>query len=96
MDKDGNGEIDFFEFLAVLVKERSETSSQEEIMSVFRTLDEKGCGFVTPDELRHIMRNLGEHLDEEEIDDIIREVDSNGDGEIDFEEFCAIMVPNQK
>ena len=96
VDKDGNGEIDFFEFVAVLVKERAENQSKDEIMAVFRTLDERGCGYLTPDELRHIMRNLGEPLEEKEIDDIIREVDSDGNGEIDFEEFCSIMIPSAK
>ena len=52
---------------------------------VYRVFDKKNCGYLTVDELRHIMTNLGEKLTDEEVDEMIREVDLDGDGHIDYE-----------
>ncbi len=96
VDTDGNGEIDFSEFIEVIAKETKETHSKEEILSVFRAIDEQGNGYITSDELRQIMNHLGEYIPPEEINDIIGELDTNGDGQIDFDEFCTVMMPDQE
>ena len=46
--------------------------------------DKDGDGFIDPMELRHLLTNLGEKLTEEEVDDMIREVDIDGDGKVDY------------
>lgn len=38
-------------------------------------------------QLRHVMTNLGEKLTEEEVDEMIREADVDGDGQVNYEEF---------
>jgi len=43
-------------------------------------------------ELRHIMTNLGEKLTDEEVDEMIREADIDGDGQINYEEFVKVMM----
>ena len=40
---------------------------------------------ISAAELRHVMTNLGVHLTDEELDEIMREADTDGDGEIDSE-----------
>jgi Ca2+-binding EF-hand superfamily protein len=96
VDKDGNGEIDFCEFIEVIAQETRETHSRDEILTVFRAIDEKGNGYITAEELRQIMNHLGEYLPPEEIEDIINELDTNGDGQIDFDEFCTVMMPGHE
>lgn len=39
-----------------------------------------------------VMTNLGEKLTEEEVDEMIREADVDGDGQINYEEFVKMMV----
>ena len=41
---------------------------------------------------RHIMMNLGEKLTDEEVDEMIREADIDGDGQINYEEFFKMMM----
>jgi hypothetical protein len=42
--------------------------------------------------LRHVMCNLGEKLEDEEVDEIIREADVDGDGKVNVEEFVKMML----
>lgn len=55
-------------------------------MQVF---DKDGNGFISAAELRHIMTNLGEKLTDEEVDEMIREADVDGDGQINYDEFVG-------
>ena len=47
--------------------------------------DKDGNGFISAAELRHVMTNLGEKLTDEEVDEMIREADIDGDGQINYE-----------
>merc|ERR1711937_363077 len=51
-----------------------------------------GGGSISTQELRDVMKQLGQESTEQEIADMIREVDENSDGEIDFEEFQQMMT----
>merc|ERR1712224_503705 len=62
-----------------------DTDSEEEILEAFKVFDKDGNGFISAAELRHIMTNLGEKLTDEEIDEMIREADIDGDGQINYE-----------
>ena len=46
--------------------------------------DKDGDGYIDAMELRHLLTNLGEKLTEEEVDEMIREVDVDGDGKVDY------------
>lgn len=56
-----------------------------------RVFDADGNGVIDRDELLKVMSSLNESLTEEELDAMVREADSNGDGKISFEEFKAMM-----
>lgn len=76
----GNGIIDFFEFLIMMVRKMKDIDSEEEIREVFWVFDKDGNGFISVVELRYVMINLGEKLIDEEVDEMIWEVDIDGDG----------------
>lgn len=42
--------------------------------------------------LRHVMTNLGEKLTDEEVEEMIREADVDGDGQVNYEEFVRMML----
>ena len=41
---------------------------------------------------RHVMTNLGDKLNDEEVDEMIREADIDGDGQVNYEEFVTMMT----
>ena len=58
-----------------------------EIKEAFYTFDLNGNGYVGAAEIRFVMDALGEAVTDEEIDEMIRMVDVDGDGEVNFREF---------
>jgi calmodulin len=92
VDADGNGTIDFPEFLSLMSRKMKDTDTEEELIEAFKVFDRDGNGFISAAELRHVMTNLGEKLTDEEVDEMIREADVDGDGQINYEEFVKMMM----
>ena len=70
----------------MMVKKMKEGGdSDDEIREYFRVFDKDGNGFISAAELRHVMTTLGEKLTDEEVDEMIREADINGDGQVNYE-----------
>lgn len=49
-----------------------------------RVFDKNNDGLISNKELRHVMTNLGEKLSDEEVDDMIKEADLDGDGMVNY------------
>lgn len=60
------------------------TDSEEEIKEAFKVFDKDGNGMISLHELAQVMANLGEKLTDDELDEMMREADINGDGQIDY------------
>ena len=92
VDADGNGTIDFPEFLGLMSRKMKDTDSEEELMDAFRVFDRDGSGRISTFELRHVMTNLGERITDEELDEMVSEADVDGDGTFDFQSFVQMMM----
>lgn len=92
IDINGDGEIDFGEFVSLMARQVSDHDAEEELREAFKIFDRNEDGFISPSELRLVMTNLGEKLTDEEIDDMIREADFDKDGVINYEEFVFMIT----
>ncbi|KAK7378405.1 hypothetical protein VNO80_03845 [Phaseolus coccineus] len=88
---DGNGSIDFEEFLSIMGRKMKETLS-EELKEAFKVFDRDEDGYISATELRNVMMSLGERLTDEEAEQMIRDADLDGDGQVSFDEFARIMM----
>ena len=93
VDSDGNGMIDFSEFLTMMARKMKDTDFEEEMRAAFLVFDTDRDGFITPKELTVAMKNLGENLSDKEILKMIKEADLDGDNQINFKEFLQMMTP---
>ena len=66
-DKDGNGLIDFEEFLALMASKMNDVDTQEELIESFRVFDRDGNGLIGHQELKYTMLNLGINVGSKEI-----------------------------
>ncbi|MCJ1433603.1 hypothetical protein MMC27_002966 [Xylographa pallens] len=98
VDADNNGTIDFPEFLTMMARKMKDTDSEDEIRvdenikEAFKVFDRDNNGFISAAELRHVMTSIGEKLTDDEVDEMIREADQDGDGRIDYNEFVQLMM----
>ncbi|EFA10091.1 troponin C, isoallergen Bla g 6.0101 [Tribolium castaneum] len=97
IDEDGNGEVSFEEFANLaarfLTEDDEDTEAiQMELKGAFRLYDREGNGFITTDVLREILRELDDNLSEDDLDNMIDEIDTDGSGTVDWEEFKAVMI----
>jgi len=61
-------------------------NSEAEMRAAFRVFDLDGNGLIDSDELRLTMsRLLGEAVSQQDVDAMIRAVDTNNDGKVDYE-----------
>mmetsp|Transcript_67818 Transcript_67818/g.201812 ORF Transcript_67818/g.201812 Transcript_67818/m.201812 type:complete len:453 (+) Transcript_67818:144-1502(+) len=103
VDKDDTGEIEFDKlcsFWAVLTKRRKrinyrEFLSAEQVGSfrrVFRMFDTSAQERIRSSELDQLFRHLGLVLKKHQLNALVRDFDADGSGDIDFEEFCVMML----
>eukprot|EP00931_Biecheleriopsis_adriatica_P018158 TRINITY_DN12799_c0_g2_i1.p1 TRINITY_DN12799_c0_g2~~TRINITY_DN12799_c0_g2_i1.p1 ORF type:complete len:535 (+),score=142.81 TRINITY_DN12799_c0_g2_i1:78-1682(+) len=92
MDTDGSGLVDYTEFLAAAL-DRKCYLQEDVCWTAFSVFDQDGDGHITLEELKRILDNgqVDEALDGRNSEDILKAVDRNGDGSIDFKEFMDMM-----
>ncbi|KAL7525106.1 hypothetical protein ACHAXR_002436 [Thalassiosira sp. AJA248-18] len=91
IDKDGSGTVDFSEFLVMMTTKMGERDSREEIIKAFRLFDDDETGKISFRNLKRVAMELGESINDEELQEMIDEADRDGDGEVSQEEFIRIM-----
>ena len=91
VDINNNGAIDFKEFLDIMLKKLKDFESEEELIEAFKIFDKDGNGLIGSEELLNVMVTLGETSNIKEIEDLIKEVDLDRDGLINYEEFVKLI-----
>lgn len=94
-DKGKTGKLTFAQFCGlaarfVEVEEDAEAVARE-LKEAFRVYDKEGKGYLTVKVLRDILHELDDKLSNNELDMIIEEIDADGSGTVDFDEFMTVM-----
>ncbi|XP_031271031.1 calmodulin-like protein 8 [Pistacia vera] len=92
VDMNGNRTIELGEFLNLMARKMKECEAEEELREAFKVFDKDQDGYISPNELTHVMMNLGEKLTDEEVEQMVREADLEGDGQVNYEEFVRMMM----
>ncbi|XP_018630280.1 calcium-dependent protein kinase 4-like [Nicotiana tabacum] len=87
-DVDNSGTIDYGEFIAATVH-LNKLEREEHLMAAFQYFDKDGSGYITVDEVQQAC--VEHNITDVYFEDIIREVDQDNDGRIDYGEFVAMM-----
>merc|ERR1740130_1373114 len=96
VDTSGDGIIDYTEFIAATL-EKQMYVREDICWSAFRFFDRDGNGKISRSEISQVLNDgdVSEFMDAQVIADVMKEFDTNGDGEIDFDEFMAMMRNDQ-
>ncbi|XP_013622340.1 PREDICTED: calcium-dependent protein kinase 6-like [Brassica oleracea var. oleracea] len=87
-DVDNSGTIDYSEFIAATIH-LNKLDREEHLVSAFQYFDKDGSGYITIDELQQSCVEHG--MTDVFLEDVIKEVDQDNDGRIDYGEFVAMM-----
>merc|ERR1712054_193571 len=91
IDKDGNGTIEAGEFMELMTQKYSDKDAKDDIIKAFGLFDDDGTGKITMKNLKRVAQELGESLSDDELKEMLVLGDTDGDGEINCDEFVRIM-----
>lgn len=80
LDADGSGQIDFEEFLELMTARVSDKDTRENIKKIFNLFDDEKTGFISIKNLRRVSKELGETIDDSELQEMIERADTDNDG----------------
>ncbi|CAN6440021.1 unnamed protein product [Victoria cruziana] len=87
-DVDNSGTIDYGEFIAATLH-LNKAQREDHLFAAFSYFDKDGSGYITQDELQQACEEFG--IEDVRLEEMIREVDQDNDGRIDYNEFVAMM-----
>ncbi|XP_006364742.1 calcium-dependent protein kinase 20-like [Solanum tuberosum] len=87
-DMDNSGTIDYGEFIAAMLH-LNKVQKEDHMYAAFSYFDQDGSGYITQEELQQACEKFG--LSNIPMEELMREVDQDNDGRIDYNEFVAMM-----
>jgi centrin-1 len=91
VDKSGDGQIDFDEFLTMMTVKMGQRDSKEEMMKAFQLFDDDETGKISFKNLKRVSKDLGENMADSDLQEMIDEADREGTGEVSVEDFMKLM-----
>ncbi|CAN6281862.1 unnamed protein product [Urochloa humidicola] len=89
-DVNGNGYLDYGEFVAITIH-LQRLSNDAHLRTAFLFFDKDSSGYIERAELADALADESGHTDEAALNNVLREVDTDKDGRISFDEFVAMM-----
>ncbi|XP_052276018.1 calmodulin-like isoform X2 [Dreissena polymorpha] len=85
------GFIEFDEFVLMMNAHKRRTEHKQQMREAFRVFDKDDTGFISSSKLRYVMTNLGQKFTDQEVAQMIRDADPNGDGMVNYMEFIKLL-----
>merc|ERR1711907_689014 len=95
IDVDGNATVELEEFIEMMEGKMSDKDPVEEIKKAFKVFDDDNTGKITFKNMQRVAKELGEAMEDADIQDVIDECDRDGDVGINESEFLRIMERQQ-
>ena len=94
VDAEGSGTCDFPGFLSLMGRSMNkETETEKQLIEAFKAFDKDSSGLISLAEVRHVLTNVsGEKLDDEDVDEILRDAEVDGDEYINYEKLVHAML----
>ncbi|KAG0353178.1 EF-hand protein [Gamsiella multidivaricata] len=93
-DPSGSNLINFDTFLKVLMRPDGfkPAGTYQEFINGFKVFDKEGNGYISVGELRYVLTNLGEKLTDAEVDELIKGVETDKSGKVNYEDFVKMIL----
>ncbi|TDL20939.1 EF-hand [Rickenella mellea] len=91
-DEDGTQRMKFTDFAKIMSERILARDPHDEIRRAFQLFDDDNTGKISLRNLRRVAKEIGDRLEDEELQAMIDEFDLDQDGEINEQEFFAIMT----
>uniref|UniRef100_A0A8C9B2C0 Calmodulin like 3 n=2 Tax=Phocoena sinus TaxID=42100 RepID=A0A8C9B2C0_PHOSS len=92
LERDGSSTVGFPELLGLMAGKVKGRDAKDQIREAFCVFDKDGNGLMGTAELQHVMTRLGEKPSDQEVDEMIRAADVDGDELVRYEVFVRLLV----
>ena len=92
IDIEGNGTIDFKEFILLMARKMRDYDNEDEYIEAFRIIDKNNDDLISKEELKEAMTIIGQFVwgespTDADIEYMIKEADTDGDGFLHYSDF---------
>ena len=94
-DSNNSGAIEFPELVSIMEQNTVRCSYLDEMRKAFGHFDKDGNGFISPSELRQAMERMKIRMGKIEFLLMLKRVDTDKDGQVNFKEFVTMMASDQ-
>ncbi|XP_032236103.1 calcium-dependent protein kinase 10 [Nematostella vectensis] len=91
IDSDGNGAIDFPEFLQLMTKNLQDADPDDTMQETFRVFDRDNNNSIGVEEVQRVLKLLGQDFKDYEVEAMLQGADYDGDGTVGFDDFSRLM-----
>ena len=88
------GQITEDQFVRAMGQKINDTKDPEEVIQAFSVFDKDGRGHVSASDLRHILTAMGDRLDEEQVEQMLKTAmgAGHGDGQLNYALFVKSVL----
>ena len=91
MDMDGNGELDYEEFIAATLS-TAKMENDDNLARAFAYFDKDNSGYISREEVVKVIADFGLDGEFGDVNEFMEAADTNKDGKIDYDEFLVLMT----